>query len=228
MTREEVFECFAAGVDSLNFPTPSGKQRDISRLKWSTLLKCYKKAEASKREEWEEVIARKERIDPISSDMPHDSRWYKHSPKDKLFDRKRTPTTYKFPMLNLERMYLLWHCGDDDQQISAMKYFNKKDVAHVARGIASLSEVRKLMGNIDLEARKRGMEIKDGMTPSEAIACLRAGYPGLGIPPKTPDGRPRDILRMKWSSAANIKGTWKGSDVNEAEEISEAEKNEED
>ena len=87
-----------------------------------------------------------------------------------------------------------------------VKLFNASDVSPFKRAKTNLSEVRAVMTIIDLNATKHGMTIKSVMTPEEAKECVRVGYTGLNISPKTPDGRERDILTMKWSSAVRLKG----------------------
>ena len=64
---------------------------------------------------------------------------------------------------------------------------------------------------LDLEATKLGMTIERIMTVKRVKECCRLGYPGLNIPPTTPDGKIRNILQMKWSSAVRLKNpTGKG------------------
>lgn len=211
MTLNQAAACFQAGLSGFNFSatTPTGKQRNILRLKWSTLTK-YNKAGAPGStpvkdeevdEEAEEEKARQEFIVPSMNDMPHDNWWYEHD--DGV--RRRVPSTWKFPMLGLDDMYVLWHCGDSEQKISPMKLFQAQDVMHLKRSKTNLSEVRAVMTIVDLEAAKLGSTIKSVMTVAEARECCRAGYPGLNIPAMTPDGRPREVLNMKWSSAVRLK-----------------------
>ena len=86
-----------------------------------------------------------------------------------------------------------------------MKVFRASDVSLQKRSKTNLSEVRAIMTIIDLEAGKKGKTIKAVMTPEEAEECCRAGYLGLGIPATTQEGRTRDVLNMKWSSAVRLK-----------------------
>jgi len=175
------------------------------RLKWSTLTKYNKQGSTPAEEEAETDLndekARQEFVVPSSNGMPHDNWWYEHDDGVK----KRVPSTWKFPMLGLEDMYVLWHCGDVEQKISPMKLFQASDLSSLKRAKTNLSEVRAVMVLVDLEAVKEGMTIKTVMTPEEAQNCCSVGYPGLNIPPTTPDGRTREILRMKWSSAVRLK-----------------------
>jgi len=216
MDMSQTIDCFNAGLPGINFSTttPTGKQRNIMRLKWSTMIKYNKQHSAMTEDEEAEEKASQERVDPDDNDPSHDNCWFEHS--DGV--RRRVPSTYKFPMIGLEDTYVLWHCGDEEQKISGIKFFTKKDVANVKRGATNLSEVRAVMTLIDLEAGKKGMDIKEVMTEEEARACCREGYLGLAIPPNTPDGRPRDILSMKWSSAVRLKGTYDETDAAKPEE----------
>ncbi|KAL7543240.1 hypothetical protein ACHAXR_012557 [Thalassiosira sp. AJA248-18] len=210
MTLNEAAQCFQAGLSGFNFQatTPTGKQRNILRLKWSTLTKYNKPSAATPTEEekqdaeaMDEEKARKEFVLPSMNGLPHDNWFYEHD--DGV--RRRVPSTYKFPMLGLEAMYVLWHCGDADEKISPMKLFQTADLEHVKRYKTNLSEVRAVMTLIDLEATKRGLPVKTIMTPQEAKACCSVGHLGLNIPTMSSEGRSRDVLRMKWSSAVRLK-----------------------
>lgn len=246
MTLNQASACFQAGLSGFNFSatTPTGKQRNILRLKWSTLTKYNKVGSIPgttptkdyKDEEVDEEKARQEFIVPSLNDMPSDNWWYEHDDGVK----RRVPSTWGFPMFGLEDMYgkpwltsfaiccfegrydfalkedmvshpllllfaVFWHCGDEDQKISPMKMFQVSDVYLLKRAKTNLSEVRAVMTLVDLEAAKQGMTVKSVMTEEEARECCRVGYPGLNIPATTPDGRNRDILNMKWSSAVRLK-----------------------
>lgn len=151
--------------------------------------------------EEEEEKARNEFVVPTVNEVAHDNFWYEHDDGEK----RRVPSTWKFPMLGLEDMYTLWHCGDEENKISPMKQFSAQDVSHIKRSKTNLSEVRSVMTLIDLEAVKKGLEIKTAMTPDEAKECCRVGHLGLNIPTETSEGRTRDVLHMKWSSAVRLK-----------------------
>ena len=224
MSPNQASECFNAGLPGLNFAstTPTGKQRNIMRLKWSTLTKYTNQGISPTKEEKAEAArlavetAKQEFIEP--TEEKEDQWWYEHEDGAK----RRVPSTYKFPMLGLEDMYVLWHVGDPDNQISPMKLFQATDVSFIKRSKTNLSEVRAVMVIIDLEAAKRGVPSKSNMSVDEARECCRAGYVGLNIPTHTPDGRVRDILRMKWSSAVRLKNK-KPDEEDELEELGEAE-----
>ncbi len=226
MSPNQASECFNAGLPGLNFAstTPTGKQRNIMRLKWSTLTK-YTGNQAGATPTKEEKVeaarlavetAKQELIEPTEENA--DQWWYEHEDGAK----RRVPSTYKFPMLGLEEMYVLWHVGDPANKISPMKLFQATDVSFIKRSKTNLSEVRAVMTIIDLEAAKRGTPIKSNMTVAEARECCRSGYLGLNIPTHTPDGRARDILRIKWSSAVRLKNK-KPDEDDELEELGEAE-----
>lgn len=147
--------------------------------------------------------------------------WYAHDDGVK----RRVPSTFHFPMLRLEDMYVFWHCGAPEQKIPPMKFFDASDVSFLKRSKTNLSEVRSVMTLLDLEASKLGMTIERNMTVKKVKECCRLGYPGLNIPPTTPDGKIRDILKMRWSSAVRLKNpTGKGKIPGALEtELSEAE-----
>lgn len=209
MTLRECAACFSAGLSGFSFSatTPTGKQRNILRLKWSTLTKYNKTGSTPTKEEQEhsetldEAKARQEFILPSGGTTSQDNCWYEHPDGIK----RRVPSTWKFPMLGVEDIYVMWHCGDAENKISPMKLFQPSDLALVKRSKTNFSEVRAVMTVIDLEAAKQGMAIKPVMTVAEAKDCCRVGHPGLKIPLTTPDGRTRDVLHMKWSSAVRLK-----------------------
>jgi len=214
MTLNQAAACFQAGVTGFKFSatTPTGKSRNIMRLKWSTLTK-YNKQHEVKAEEGPaidpEEKARQEFVEISPDDPPHDNMWYEHDDGVK----RRVPSTYKFPMLGLEDMYVMWHCGQEEAKIAPMKIFQSTDFQGspmVKRGKTNLSEVRTIMTLIDLAAAKKGMKIKPIMTESEARECCREGHTALNIPVSSKEGKSRDILKMKWSSASRLKN--KGDD----------------
>jgi len=223
MTLNQAAGCFQAGLSGFSFSstTPTGKQRNILRLKWSTLTKYNKtgatptKEEQEEAETLDEAKARQEFIVSPGYKIPHDNWWYEHNDGAK----RRVPSTWKFPMLGVEDIYVLWHCGDAEAKISPMKLFQASDVSVVKRSKTNLSEVRAVMTIIDLEAAKQGMILKSVMTVEEAKHCCRVGHPGLKIPLTTPDGRTRDILSMKWSSAVRLKTPTGKGKTPEDEEI---------
>ena len=204
MNVNQALECFKAGVSGFsNFQTttPKGRDRDIMRLKWSSMAKYVNEG---KRED-DIAIAAKTASEfvPDPNDMIPDNWWYQHDDGVK----RRVPSSWKFPLLGLTEMYIYWHCGDAAQKISPMKLMQTRDLPpDMKRAKTNLSEVRSVMVLVDQEAARQGLEIKSIMTPLEALDRVRVGYPGLGIIAKTPDGRDRDILSMKWSSCVRFKG----------------------
>lgn len=214
MTSDEADACFHSGVSGFKFSvtTPTGKKRDIMRLKWSTLTKYNKSKKAlvsTLRAEAEAEVgdeqARLEFVVPDDEDA-HDHWWYKHEDGVK----RRVPSTWKFPMLGLEGIYVYWHCGDEAQKISPMKLFQLSDLfPGVKRAKANMSEVRLLVTLVDAAAAKKGKTIKAIMTPAEAKECCHIGYPSLNIPPTKLSGQPREVLHMKWSTAVRLKNAIK-------------------
>ena len=122
MTINQASECFQAGVTACDFSatTPTGKHRNIMRLKWSTLTKYGSKPATKEEQEAAEALgeakARDEFVVPKGA-LPHDNWWYEHDDGIK----RRVPSSYSFPMLGLSEMYVLWHCGDQENKISPSK-----------------------------------------------------------------------------------------------------------
>lgn len=235
MTLAQAAACFQAGLSGFNFSatTPTGKTRNLMRLKWSTLTKYNKpgpspikgETKADEAEAEDEEKAREEFIEPSPDDKSDDKWFYKH--EDGI--KRRVPSTFKFPMLGLEAMYVLWHSGDAERRLAPMKFFHASDMPDRKRSKTNLAEVRKVISIIDQEAISKGCKIKTVMTPAEARTCICAGYTGLNIPLVTSEGRNRDILSMKWSSAVKLKnpdGEREGIEVKE-EELPAAEEEEE-
>ena len=223
MTKEQALECLEAGVSGINFhpTTPGGKTRNITRLKWSTLIKekgvRSPVAASPKKEPDAEAKAAASIV--MESSLPNDW-WYMHSDGEK----RRVPEEWKFPMVSLEEIYTLWHCGDAANKIIPMKRMQTSDLKHTnKRSRTNLSEVRTIATAIDLKATKEGKTIKSNMSPEEAKECLLAGYQGLSIENKTPDGRARNVLLIKWSSIARLKSPCKkGKSPEEEKEEPEA------
>ena len=108
-------------------------------------------------------------------------------------------------MVSLQDIYVLWNCRDEKDKIMPMKTFTASDVSFVQKGAKNLSEVRGMMNTISNAAAKKGHQIKEVMTISEALACFEAGVDALHISPVTPQGKSRNIGQTKWSSASRFK-----------------------
>jgi hypothetical protein len=208
MTRGHAMTSFHAGISALHCcvasVTPGGRQRNIMRMKWTTLMSSVKSGNTSvKSNEEAEETARRELVSPSPNDVPGDQWWYMHADGIK----RRVPSTYIFPMLSIEEMYVIWHCGIPDQKISPMRLFNAKDLSALAdRSRKNLSEVRTLMSRIDAEASRQGVvPPTSSMTVDYARQCCRSGLAGLNFQSTTLSGRARDVGQMKWSSVARNK-----------------------
>eukprot|EP00986_Skeletonema_menzelii_P004595 scaffold1572_cov141-Skeletonema_menzelii.AAC.10 len=201
MSQAELVEIFRVAVNGLEMPleTPTGRQRDIFRLKWSTFTKYKvtpKEGTKSESAEGKQLTYDQAQVDP---DGGH---WlYEHADGK----RRKVPSSWTFPMVGLQDIYVLWNCSNDQQQIVPMKNFTSKDVNFLKKGSKNLAEVRGLMKIISDEAASKGFEIKDVMTVSEALSAFSAGVGALNIPPMTPQGKARDVARTKWSSASRFK-----------------------
>jgi hypothetical protein len=200
-SQSEIIELFRLGVNGLNIPlkTPGGRVRDIFRLKWTTLTK-YKYPKASNEEADEEGDGGKKlAFDPAPAG---DSEWlYEHEDGAK----RRVPSTWTFPMVSLQDIYVLWNCKDEENMIMPMKTFTALDVSFLPKGNKNLNEVRGMMNIISNAATLKGHQIKAFMSKSEALASFSAGVDALNISPVTPHGKARDIGATKWQSASRYK-----------------------
>jgi hypothetical protein len=121
---------------------------------------------------------------------------YNHSGK-----YRRVPSTWEFPTLPLQNMYVYWHCGDEEKGIPPLKYLEHSDIDFISRGKKALSEIKSVMQFIDKQAISAGITPKDLMTQIEANSCYHhteAGNKQL-VPTQTPQGRPRDFRKLKVS-----------------------------
>ena len=204
MSQAELVELFRFAVNGLDMPlqTPTGRQRDIFRLKWSTFTK-YKIN--SKEEENSEEVEGLEATQLTYAQVPivqDGGNWlYEHADGEK----RKVPSTWTFPMVSLRDIYVLWNCRNENQKIVPMKSFTSKDVSFLQKGSKNLAEVRGMMNVISKEAASKGFEIKEVMTTTEALNAFSAGVGALNIPLLTPQGKARDIARTKWSSASRFK-----------------------
>lgn len=200
-SHSEIVELFRLGVNGLNIPlkTPGGRIRDIFRLKWTTLTK-YKYSKASNDEADEEGNGGKKLA--FNPAQAGDSEWlYEHDDGAK----RRVPSTWTFPMVSLQDIYVLWNCKDEENMIMPMKTFTALDVSFLPKGNKNLNEVRGMMNIISNAATLKGHQIKAFMSKSEALACFSAGVDALNISPVTPQGKARDIGATKWQSASRYK-----------------------
>jgi len=200
-SQSEIIELFRLGVNGLNVPltTPGGRARDIFRLKWTTLTK-YKYPKASNEEADDEGDGGKKLA--FDSAPAGDSEWlYEHEDGAK----RRVPSTWTFPMVSLQDIYVLWNCKDEENMIMPMKTFTALDVSFLPKGNKNLNEVRGMMNIISNAATLKGHQIKAFMSKSEALACFSAGVDALNISPVTPQGKARDIGATKWQSASRYK-----------------------
>ncbi len=205
ISQEELVQHFRVAVNGLNMPlsTPTGRQRDIFRLKWSTFTK-YKlmsKGEGKSENAAEVTQPLAEEQVPVDQEGG-DNQWlYEHADGSV----RKVPSTWTFPMVSLQDMYVLWNCRNEKQQLLPLKTYTSKDVNFLNKGAKSLAEVRGLMNIISKEAARKGFEIKEDMTVSEALTAFSAGVGALNIPLLTPQGKTRNIARTKWSSASRYK-----------------------
>lgn len=200
-SQEDLVQVFRVAVNGLNMPlaTPSGRHRDIFRLKWSTFTK-YKLL--SKGGGKSENTAATEPLAQEQTLQEGGNQWlYEHADGSV----RKVPSTWTFPMVGLQDMYVLWHCRNEKQQLLPVKTYTSKDVNFLKKGAKNLAEVRGLMNVISKEAARKGFEIKAEMTVAEALTAFTAGVDALNIPLLTPQGKARNIARTKWSSASRYK-----------------------
>ena len=129
------------------------------------------------------------------------------APRFNLFDhpdriRRRVPKDWEFPKLNLQHMYLLWHCGNESQNVSAIKLWDSTDVNSMKskRARKTLSEMRRVMRLIDEAAKAGGAPHCKFMSHSEIITCYNIGKSGIKIPMETASGRRRVLEKMSWTT----------------------------
>ena len=115
---------------------------------------------------------------------------------------RRVPPTWTFPMLALQHMYQLRHCGNKVKEIPPMKYFSRYDVSFpgIKSGQVRLNKVKQLMTCIDEAAKSNGAKPTRGMTLADASSCFNAGRAGINISSTTETGRKREIGLLKWAS----------------------------
>ena len=114
---------------------------------------------------------------------------------------RRVPPSWTFPSLQLQNMYLYWHCGVESLKIPPMKYFQHKDIDFLGkRASTTLCECRRVMGVIDKEAMRKGVIPRDIMSQVEANSCYYSGESAISavVPANTPTGQPRIMSRLKW------------------------------
>jgi len=135
-------------------------------------------------------------------------------PEDNIFfehedgQSRRVPSSWVFPRLSLEGMYILYHCGshvegNPNQKLSPMKIFEPSDMVNKKRDKTNLGEVRNICSIIDVECQKKGEVIDRCMTEEDAKRCVRIGYTALNIPFKSE----AEVLGMKWSRVCSEKRT---------------------
>ena len=125
-----------------------------------------------------------------------------------LFDhpdgkKRRIPPSWEIPKIQLQHIYLHWHCGNLAKKISPIKNLSKADMSVMEKRTAkSFCELKRMMGAIDKAAAANGKPVKNIMTQVEAGSCFFHGQHALNIPTTTKTNKPRNIARLKWTSAA--------------------------
>ena len=113
---------------------------------------------------------------------------------------RRVPPGWKFPKLNLQAMYLYWHCGDECGNIPRMKFLDKSDVKHLGkRAGVMLWEIGLVMTLIDNRAKQKGLIVKDLLSHAEANSLYSTGKEAIIeiVPDTTNTGRKRNVSRLK-------------------------------
>jgi hypothetical protein len=166
-SKAELAELFKLAVKGLNIPltTPTGRDRDIFSLKWRTFSKfnlTSSNEEEGKSSDEQQQEEGKRRQLPTSTRSPAPAQveqedggiynWlYEHEDGVK----RKVPSTWKFPMVGLQDIYILWNCKDEQQKIMPMKMFNSSDVSFLHKGSKNLAEVRGMMTLINKEAARK-------------------------------------------------------------------------
>ncbi|KAL7532810.1 hypothetical protein ACHAXR_004861 [Thalassiosira sp. AJA248-18] len=166
-------------------------------------LKAYVPRNKKKHHEAADVVD-----EVILGKMPDDNLWFDH--EDGV--RRRVPSTWKFPRLNLENMYVLYHCRhhweNKELNISPMKLFNPTDMVNNPKDKTHLSQLKRICSIIDQECLQKGIMINGLMTAAQARRCVYIGYPALNIPTTTASGKTRDatyVLNLSWASINNLR-----------------------
>lgn len=127
--------------------------------------------------------------------------------------RRVLPTWMMFPSGTLLELYTLWHLGDPQNRIYPMKTFTTYDVSFRGkRSRMSLSDTRVLTmkKKLDIvveEVSKAGGSIIDPnniTSQAELEELFKLALKGFNIPLTTPQGRDRDIFRLKWRTFAKF------------------------
>ena len=71
-------------------------------------------------------------------------------------DYRRVPSTWKFPSLSLQPMHTYWHCGNNSETLSPMKFLEPQDLVHMGTSaLETLSKIGGGMAIIDNSAKKK-------------------------------------------------------------------------
>jgi len=130
-------------------------------------------------------------------EMPEDDLYFEH--EDGI--RRRVPSTWEFPRLNFEEIYVMYHCQhhmahkdsklhhgqhhliDKNTKLSPMKMFEvRSDMVSKSRYKNQFYQLKLICSIVDHECRRKGVIIKGVMTEEDARKCVQIGSPGLNIP----------------------------------------------
>ena len=120
---------------------------------------------------------------------------------------RRVPPSWTFPKLNLQPMYVYWHCGDPTNNIPPAKHLMTCDVNFLGKGARGrISELRRVMGLIDLEATDNGHPPSANMDHRMANTCYYHGESAIAklVSAKTPSGKDRLLDKTKWTTIARL------------------------
>jgi len=115
----------------------------------------------------------------------------------------RVPSSWTFPSLQLQNMYLYWHCGHEALKNPPTKFVQHKDIDFLGKQARiSLRECRRVMEAIDKEATHKGVVPRSIMSQVETNTCYYKDESAiLAVVPAntpTPPGQPRIVARLKW------------------------------
>mmetsp|Transcript_6132 Transcript_6132/g.13436 ORF Transcript_6132/g.13436 Transcript_6132/m.13436 type:complete len:353 (-) Transcript_6132:11-1069(-) len=116
---------------------------------------------------------------------------------------RHVPPSWTFPSLPLQSMYLYWHCGDEEQQIPPIKYFEPIDVDFLCkRARTNLNECRRVMEAINKGSEISGLAPQEEMTRPMTNACYLLGEPAILelVPKETPCNRVRNVSNLRWGT----------------------------
>ena len=123
---------------------------------------------------------------------------------------RRIPDEWDFPDLGLQRMYVLWHCGNQSEKMCPIKMLTQNDLSPLGKkGLKTFVCLKRVMNAIDKAATAGNIPPQKYLSQAQATSCFVAGKKFVEACVKyTPTGRFRgkfrgiDINELSWQTAA--------------------------